>query len=121
MKKFNILLLLLFCLLQVQTQAQQRYLDQNFFDEVTVTDSMVYGVNATVLYFQIFGEAVPQPLYFDFYEPTGDDETARPLVLLFHSGTFLPFPNNLLSNGTMKDSAVVDVATKLAKMGPLTV
>lgn len=114
MKKINILFVLIFSWVTAQTQ--QRYLDP-VFDDVTITYDQVYGVNATALYFLVLGEAVPQQLLYDFYEPTGDTETERPLVLLFHSGTFLPFPLNTLSNGTMRDSAVVDIATKLAKMG----
>ena len=119
MKKFNILLLFLFTLFYTQTQAQQRYVDQNVFADVTVTQNVVYGVNATVILLAdtAVGEAIPQPLIMDIYQPAGDTVSNRPLVLLWHSGTFLPFPQNGQTNGTLRDSAVVDLATKLAKMG----
>ena len=117
MKKFNILLLFLFILFFTSSQAQQqRYIDPIFDAEVT-HQNVVYGVNATVLALPIYGEAVPQPLIMDIYQPIGDTMTARPLVLIFHSGTFLPFPDNQQTNGTLRDSAVIDLAVKLAQRG----
>ena len=117
MKKFNILLLFLFTLFYTQILAQQqRFLDPIFEDTLTHTN-VVYGVNATVIALPIAGEAIPQPLIMDVYQPKNDTMSERPLVLLWHSGTFLPFPQNLQSNGTLRDSAVIDVATKLAQRG----
>ena len=116
MKRFFTLLLLLTVMFMAnKSEAQKRYFDE-IFDKVSVS-THTYGVNATILYVQVFNEAVPVPLDMDVYQPVGDTETNRPLVLVFHTGNFLPHPQNGSPNGTRKDSAVVDVCTKLAKKG----
>ena len=101
-----------------QTEAQQRYLDP-IFDDVTVTSNVLYGVNATVITYNVpaIGEAVPQPLVMDVYTPTNDTETSRPVYLLFHTGNFLPFPDNGGTGGTKEDSVLVEICTDLAKRG----
>ena len=99
--------------------AQERYLGE-VFDDVTVTADVLYGVNATVLLLgdPNVGEAVPQPLFCDIYEPAGDEGiTARPLVVLAHTGNFLPPPVNGGCTGTRKDAATVEVANRLARAG----
>ena len=117
------LLLSLFCtgLLNAQT----RYLGP-VFGSVNFTDNVTYGVNATVLYYSVFGQAVPQALKLDVYQPGGDTETKRPLVIYLHTGNFLPFYNpsnptqagfNGSCGGTRNDSACVEICTRLAKMG----
>lgn len=117
MKKiFTISMLLVAMLVAFSTEAQnKRYFDE-IFDKVSVS-THTYGVNATILYVQIFGEAVPAPLAMDVYTPDGDTETNRPLVLYFHTGDFLPFPQNGSPSGTRSDSTAVDICTKLAKRG----
>lgn len=98
-------------------QAQERYLGEVFTD-VEVTQDQLYGVNATVLLLAQFGQAVPQPLYFDLYEPAGDEGiTARPLIILMHTGNFLPPQVNGGCSGTRKDAQTVELATRLAKTG----
>ncbi|MBP7183986.1 MAG: T9SS type A sorting domain-containing protein [Saprospiraceae bacterium] len=99
-------------------EAQQRYVDQ-VFSNVTVDTTVIYGANATILTYSIpqIGQAVLQPLVMDIYRPTGDTETSRPVALFFHSGDFLPFPQNGGTNGTRRDSVCVEICTRLAKMG----
>jgi len=116
MKQFNALLLFLALCCSFTATAQQRYLDP-IFDNVTVTSDIVYGVNATVLALPQVGEAIPRPLLLDVYEPVGDDLTERPLVLLFHTGNFLPHPQNGSVGGLKTDSSVVEAATQLARRG----
>lgn len=94
----------------------QRYLEEVFTD-VEVTSNVVYGVNATVLAYSIYNQAVAQPLVCDVYEPSGDTETSRPLVLYFHTGNFLPHPQNGGPTGTKADSNVVEMCSRLARMG----
>jgi len=121
MKLFSTLLFALALTLSVN--AQTRYLDQVFSD-VTVDTSVVYGVNATVLFFQVFG-AIQEPQFMDVYRPSGDTASSRPLVLFFHTGNFLPFNNPSTGapffagscGGTRRDSSVVEMCTRLAKMG----
>ena len=114
MKKFFTLFVLLAS--TVFGLQAQRYLSPVFSD-VTVTTDVTYGVNATVLLLAQAMQAVPQQLTCDIYEPTGDTETERPLVVLLHSGNFLPPSNNGGCAGTSKDAYMVDIATRLAKMG----
>lgn len=115
MKKINTLLAFLLLLGTLQLQGQ-RYLTE-VFDEVTVTTDQTYGVNATALLVTIAGQALPEELKFDFYEPTEDTEGERPLVILFHTGNFLPIQLNRSVLGSRTDSTVVEVATRLARMG----
>ena len=116
MKKINILLLFLLCaVLSLQAQ-NRRYIDQ-VFTEVEVETDIIYGVNATALALQVVGQAIPEALRLDVYQPVGDTENERPVVLVFHTGNFLPFPQNGGTGGTRKDSTVVEVCTRLAKMG----
>ena len=118
MQNVKFFLLFLFGLLYYQSQAQsfQRYLCPKWFEDVTVTKDIVYGVNATVLYYAQVG-VIPDTLKLDLYEPTGDTEPKRPLVLLFHSGSFLPQAFTGLATGDKEDHAMREIANKLAKRG----
>lgn len=96
--------------------AQTRYLDEVFSD-VTVTSNIQYGTNITVITALQGLAPAPQPLALDLYEPTGDTETDRPLLLMFHTGNFLPVYLNGGAQGTKTDSAIVEMCTRYAKMG----
>lgn len=67
-------------------------------------------------------------LLMDVYLPMSDTESARPLVLYFHTGNFFPFKNpdpgspvqygfNGACGGQRDDSAAVEICTRLAQMG----
>jgi len=114
-KLYAVLAILAFVSLSVITNAQERYLDE-FFTDVTVTPNQIYGYNETVLDFANSG-ALTQPLILDVYEPTGDAATERPLVIYMHSGNFLPKAANMTPVGTRNDSCIVEICTRLAKMG----
>jgi len=127
MTRLTTMLLLLMCLATHQMSAQTRYLNP-VFNQVEVTANVTYGVNATLLYQSVFGEAIPELLKMDIYRPVGDTETNRPLVLYFHTGNFGPFKNpdptspvqngfNGACGGVRTDSAAVEICTRLAKMG----
>jgi poly(3-hydroxybutyrate) depolymerase len=92
--------------------AQTRYLD-NVFTDVTVTSDVVYGNNLSVL----SGTPVPGDLKMDIYEPTGDVATDRPIIILMHTGNFLPSVFNGSPTGTKTDKSISGVATKLAQRG----
>ncbi len=114
MKK--IILLTATLLLSMQLVQAQRYVSE-IFSNVTVTQDVFYGVNATVLAVGMAGEAIPQPLVMDVYEPEGDTETARPVVIILHTGNFVPPAFNGGCTGTHKDADVIELANRLARMG----
>ena len=120
MKSTNTLLILLaFLFTSSWSMAQACYLEE-VYSEVTITEDVTYGVNATALFLPIAGEALPQALLMDIYEPVGDgdgDEVERPLALVFHTGNFLPNVTNGQISGTKRDSSVVEFCTRLAKYG----
>ena len=94
----------------------QRYLTEVFAD-VEVQSDIIYGVNATVIAYAQLGQAITQPLAMDVYSPSGDTETNRPVILYFHTGNFLPTPQNGSPSGTKTDLNVVEMCTRLARMG----
>lgn len=103
--------------------AQERYVEDFFTaDQVTRTDDQLYAVNATIaglLFDPNIDEFVPEPLRFDVYEPDQmvDDETARPVVIVVHGGDALPILANGACWGDKTDTATVNIALKLARMG----
>ena len=110
MKKFLTLALSFFALSQVD--AQVRYLNEVFTD-VDVTSNVVYGSNVTVL--PLLQGALPaaQPLVCDIYEPSGDVETDRPLLIYVHTGNFLPQYLNGSAVGTKTDSVAVELCSRM--------
>ncbi|MFM9004188.1 MAG: alpha/beta hydrolase, partial [Flavobacteriales bacterium] len=109
-------LLLAIAIVACSGATAQRYFSEVFTD-VTVQSDMMYGINATVLAYPQLGQAIPQPLMMDVYSPTGDTETNRPVVLYFHTGNFLPTPQNGSPSGTKTDLNVVEMCSRLARMG----
>jgi len=93
-----------------------RYLTE-IFPTVKRTNDLVYGTNATILYLPDAGQAVPENLLFDLYEPEDDIASLRPLIIYFHAGNFLPYPANLSKVGTKSDVSAVEFCTRLAKSG----
>ncbi len=116
----QVILLLLFALaLQLPISAQDRRYFDEIFPTVKISADKVYGVNATVLYLAspLVGQAIPEQLKTDIYEPENDTAPSRPLVILLHTGNFLPPQVNGGCSGTRKDADNVAIATRLAKMG----
>lgn len=109
--------LLIFCLffIALAVNGQKRYLEP-VFDQVT-KQTIIYGQNWTILTVPVTGHPLLQPLVADLYMPAGDAETKRPLILYWHSGNFLPFPQNQGISGTRTDSTVVTMCERFAKMG----
>ncbi|MFM7814696.1 MAG: hypothetical protein ACKO66_09290, partial [Flavobacteriales bacterium] len=69
MKKISTILTLVM-LLAASSVFGQRYLSEVFTD-VTVTSDVTYGVNATVIAYAQLGQAIPENLKMDVYQPTG--------------------------------------------------
>ena len=92
--------------------AQERYVD-DLFSDVTVTSNVVYGANIGI----ITQAPALENLTMDIYEPSGDDVTDRPVVVLLHTGTFLPAIANGQATGDKSDNTLVELCTRLAKKG----
>lgn len=90
----------------------QRYYNE-VFTSVTKTSNVIYSNNISV----ITGTPTPMDITMDVYEPTGDTDTARPLVLVLHTGSFLPAVYNGQPTGSKSDSAVVEMCMRFAKKG----
>ena len=110
-KLYSIPFLLLLLFFSSGLQAQ-RYLSE-IFPNVTVSSNIEYGKNITV----ITGSPTMDTLRMDVYQPTGDTLSARPLIIVAHTGSFLPVPQNGQATGTKKDSVIVDLCTRFAKRG----
>ncbi|MGB3946978.1 MAG: T9SS type A sorting domain-containing protein [Bacteroidia bacterium] len=92
--------------------SQQRFLN-NVFTSVTKTPNVIYSNNISVL----TGTPAATDLYMDVYEPTADTMDARPMVLVLHTGSFLPAVVNGQPTGGKSDSAVVEMCMQFAKKG----
>ncbi|MCB0637374.1 MAG: T9SS type A sorting domain-containing protein [Lewinella sp.] len=119
MKQLNTLFLALLCLLvATAVQAQTRYVDAIFDrSEIVRQTDIPYGQNISVAT-MTNGDPDTIPLFLDVYTPpASDDETARPVVLLFHTGSFLPQYFSGQVTGGRQDSVIVEIATRLAQRG----
>lgn len=111
MKK--LVLSLLATALFVQADAQ-RYVTE-VFPSASVTNNIVYANNIEIL----TGTPVAKDLMMDIYQPAGlpDPVTQRPVVIVLHTGSFLPPIINGQPTGSRKDSSVVEMCTQFAKRG----
>ena len=102
--------------------AQQRYVDEVFMD-FTVDNNIVYGSNLSVIgasqgapYIPTGTNGVPA-LEFDLYQPDGDTEVERPLVIVLHTGTFAPIIYNGNPTGMRQDIATTAICQSYARRG----
>ena len=98
-----------------------RYIDE-VFECVDVTSNVVYADNITVLPALQGLPPMPSsmagmPQGMDIYEPSGDTETDRPLLIYVHTGNFLPPFLNGSAQGTKTDLHAIDICTRFARMG----
>lgn len=108
----KIYLLFTFFMLSAVFSFGQRYLTEVFADYSVSTD-LVYGSNISVL----SGTPATETLVMDVYEPVGDMETSRPVILVAHDGEYLPEQTNGLTYGNYRDSAVVELCAQFARRG----
>jgi len=103
----------LFCLIFMTSMlvAQVRYVDAEF--GVDVVRDVTFGSNISILR----GAPEEIELKMDVYTPAGDTETERPVILVSHTGSFLPPLFNGQVTGSKSDSTVVYTCTELAKRG----
>jgi poly(3-hydroxybutyrate) depolymerase len=79
-----------------------RYRYTGAFDEIDVEYDVPYGEN-------INSNLVPEDLFLDIYSPVGDENMARPVVVIAHGGFFLAGSNDGVD--------VVQLCEDLAHMG----
>lgn len=89
-------------LIQAQEPCATGRYAQEVFSNVTVTSNIDYGANLNF-------NGSTKVLKLDFYEPTGDAEPLRPLIIWVHGGSFL--------GGSKTDGDMVSFSNKFAKMG----
>ena len=101
----------------------QRYVDE-VFTNFTVQNNIVYSVNNSVIAASqgvpyVETGTIPQApaLVFDLYEPENDTETERPLIIMLHTGTFLPIIYNGNPTGARQDFATTRICQSYAKRG----
>lgn len=103
MRKFNFAFLAAMAFsTAAQAQCNNGRYASDVFTDVTVTSNIAYGQNATYT-------GTSQVLKLDFYEPTGDNETKRPLIILAHGGSFI--------GGSSTDNDMVSLCNAFAKKG----
>ena len=84
-----------------QTCAGGRYAT-DIFTNVTITSDVNFGSNTS-------WTGGTTTLDMDIYEPTGDTETSRPLIIWAHGGSFI--------GGTKTEADVVELSNRFAKKG----
>lgn len=105
MKKIYLLTLALIGILgsaQAQTPCDNGRYYTELFPNVTITNGVQFGSNTT-------WTGSNMNLTMDIYEPTGDTETERPLIIWAHGGSFIA--------GTRTDGDIVALANAFAKKG----
>lgn len=103
-------------LLNLGSTAQTRYLSEIYADaDIKVDRDVTYGSNMSIL----TGTPASQDLKADVYYADGtvDETKKRPLVILLHSGNFLPPVVNGSAVGSKSDKAIVANAMSFAKRG----
>lgn len=115
-KLYPLILFSMLTLLVTQLDAQVRYLDE-ITQSVDVAVNEVYGENWSVLPVALGGTPEIIDLLMDVYTPGGDTETERPVILVPHTGSFLPQYFNGQITGGKSDSTVVNICRRLAKRG----
>ncbi|NNE55753.1 MAG: alpha/beta hydrolase fold domain-containing protein [Flavobacteriales bacterium] len=103
-RKFALLTLIISQLSAISQCEDGRYRDFIFPDYIKTSD-VEYGFN-----YDLNGAGMP--LFMDIYEPLGDLEQQRPLVVLAHGGSFI--------GGSKEGLDIVPLCEDLARMGYVT-
>lgn len=111
------LMFAMFSCLSISGFAQIRYFD-DVFPAVNRFNSIMYDSNRAInLIPPNTPPIITVPLMCDMYEPAGDTAAARPVIILLHTGSYLPAIANRQTTGNNKDSNVVEAANRFAKKG----
>ena len=96
--------------------SQTRYLDDVFCDVETMTD-VVYGNNVSILPLLQGGAPGAEDLEMDIYMPAGDTATDSPVVIILHTGSFLPAVANGQATGDKTDNSTIAQCKAFAQKG----
>ncbi len=107
-KRLLSLSLILLCSVYVHAQ---RFIDSVFTGGTVTVDT--YATNYSVL----TGSPMLIHLTMDVYQPIGDTMAHRPLVIILHTGNFLPAIVNQTPEGFRQDSATVELCRRFVKRG----
>jgi hypothetical protein len=88
-KSLQLILALALFTIGFSANSQIRYLD-DIFSDVTITSDVTYATNITILPVLQGLPPAAAPLVCDIYEPVGDSLLNRPVIILAHTGSFLP-------------------------------
>jgi hypothetical protein len=115
-KKIHSILAIILVTLGFSANSQTRYLD-DVFTGVTVTSDVTYATNINIFPLLMGLAPAPAPILCDIYEPTGDSIVNRPVIILAHTGSFLPPVINGQPTGSKSDLSIVEQCTRWAKKG----
>ena len=118
-KNIQKILVIALIFIGTNTNAQTRYLD-NMFDSVTVTTDVTYGQNVTILPMLRGQPPAVAPLLCDIYEPKNDTISDRPVIIIMHTGSFLPAVLNGQATGSKSDNSIVENCTRSVSYTHLT-
>ncbi|MCX6290196.1 MAG: T9SS type A sorting domain-containing protein [Bacteroidetes bacterium] len=90
----------------------QRFLTE-VFSSTTVTSNVIFGQNVQFL----TGSPVTVNLKADVYEPVGDTMSARPAIIVLHTGSFIPIFYNGQTTGIKTDSTITEMCRQFARRG----
>jgi alpha/beta superfamily hydrolase len=119
LKLQQVLTLMALLVIGFNVNAQTRYIDE-VFQNFSKVSNMEYDSNRAInLQFQpgVNSPIITTKLRCDIYTPAGDSLTKRPVILLAHTGSYLPAIINQQTTGNKDDSSIVEIATKFAKRG----
>lgn len=111
-KNYSYLLAAITCCLSMSINAQTRYVD-DIGETVSVSSNVVYGSNIGI----ITQTPVQEDLLMDVYTLDGDTVTNRPVVIMLHTGSFLPAIVNGQATGDKSDNAIVEMCERFARKG----
>ncbi|MEC9209996.1 MAG: hypothetical protein VX762_06180, partial [Bacteroidota bacterium] len=104
-KTLQSMLAILLFTIGFSANSQTRYLD-DVFSAVTVTSNVTFAINISILPMLQSQPPAPAPILCDIYEPTGDSIVNRPVIILLHTGSFLPPVVNGQATGSKTDSSI---------------
>lgn len=119
LKLQQVLTLMALLVIGFNVKAQTRYIDE-VFQNFSKVSNMEYDSNRAInLQYQpgVNSPIITTKLRCDIYTPAGDSLTKRPVILLAHTGSYLPAIINQQTTGNKDDSSIVEMATKFAKRG----